>query len=127
MLRIIAIFCFIAIFIGCLGLYGLVSFMVAQKTREIGIRKVLGGTVPQLVWIFAKEFTRLILLAFIIAAPISWWLMNSWLHDFEYPINFSAWIFIGALAIISLIASITVGFQTVRAAISSPVKNLRAE
>lgn len=127
MLRIIGVFCFIAIFIGCLGLYGLVSFMVAQKTREIGIRKVLGGSVGQLVWIFGREFTRLVVLAFLIAAPVAWWLMNNWLKDFEYRIGFSAWIFIGALTIISLIAALTVGYQTVRAALANPVKNLRTE
>lgn len=127
MLRTIGIFCFIAIFIGCLGLYGLVSFMVAQKTKEIGIRKVLGGSLGQLVWIFGREFSRLILLAFLIAAPVAWWLMNSWLKDFEYRISFGAWIFAGALAIISLIAALTVGYQTVRAALSNPVKNLRTE
>lgn len=127
MLRIISIFCFIAIFIGCLGLYGLVSFMVAQKTREIGIRKVLGSSVGRLVWIFGREFSSLILLAFLIAAPVAWWLMNSWLKDFEYRISFGAWIFAGALAIISLIAVLTVGYQTVRAALANPVKNLRSE
>ncbi|HEX2847463.1 MAG TPA: ABC transporter permease [Chitinophagaceae bacterium] len=127
MLRIIGVFCFIAILIGCLGLYGLVSFMVAQKTREIGIRKVLGGSVSQLVWIFGREFTRLILLAFLIAAPVAWWLMNGWLQDFEYRISLGAWIFGGALAIISLIAALTVGYQTIRAALSNPVKNLRTE
>lgn len=127
MLQAISIFCLIAIFIGCLGLYGLVSFMVVQKTREIGIRKVLGSSPIQLVWLFGREFTRLVLLAFIVAAPIAWRVMNNWLKDFEYRINFSAWIFVLALASIALIASITVGYRTVRAALSSPVKNLRAD
>lgn len=127
MLRIIGVFCFIAIFIGCLGLYGLVSFMVVQKTREIGIRKVLGGSAGQLVWIFGREFTRLILLAFLIAAPVAAWLMNNWLQDFEYRISLGVWIFAGALAVISLIAALTVGYQTVKAALSNPVKNLRTE
>ena len=127
MLRVISIFCFIAIFIGCLGLYGMVSFMVAQKTREIGIRKVLGGTMGQLAWIFWREFMRLIALAFVIAAPLAWWLMNNWLKDFEYQINFDVWIFAAALGAIVVIAALTVGYQTVRAALSNPVKNLRAE
>ncbi|MET0462659.1 MAG: ABC transporter permease [Chitinophagaceae bacterium] len=127
MLQGISIFCLIAIFIGCLGLYGLVSFMVVQKTREIGIRKVLGSSPIQLVWLFGREFSRLILLAFVVAAPVAWWMMTNWLKDFEYRINFSGWIFLLALGSIAIIASITVGYRTVRAALSSPVKNLRAD
>jgi putative ABC transport system permease protein len=127
MLQAISIFCVIAIFIGCLGLYGLVSFMVVQKTREIGIRKVLGSSPAQLIWLFGREFTRLILVAFVVAAPAAWWMMNSWLKDFENRIDFSVWIFLLALGSIAMIATITVGYRTVRAALSSPVKNLRAD
>jgi ABC-type antimicrobial peptide transport system permease subunit len=127
MLQAISIFCMIAIFIGCLGLYGLVSFMVAQKTREIGIRKVLGSTPAQLMWIFGREFSRLILFAFIIAAPVAWWLMTNWLKDFEYRTTITAWVFAMALASIAVIAALTVGYHTIRAALSSPVKNLRSE
>ncbi|MBO9658696.1 MAG: FtsX-like permease family protein, partial [Chitinophagaceae bacterium] len=110
-----------------LGLYGLVAFMVAQKTREIGIRKILGSSPAQLIWLFGREFSRLILFSFLIAAPLSWSLMNKWLKNFEYRIDFSAWIFVAALACISAIAAITVGYRTAKTAFSSPVKNLRSE
>ncbi|PZR27639.1 MAG: hypothetical protein DI535_09460 [Citrobacter freundii] len=127
MLQGISIFCLIAIFIGCLGLYGLVSFMVAQKTREIGIRKVLGSTPGQLMWIFGREFSRLILIAFVIASPVAWWLMTNWLKDFEYRTDITGWVFAIALGSIGVIAALTVGYHTVRAALSNPVKNLRSE
>ena len=127
MLQAIGIFSILAIFIGCLGLYGLVAFMVAQKTREIGIRKILGSSPGQLIWLFGREFSRLILLSFVIAAPLSWWLMNKWLKNFEYRIDFSVWIFVIALACIAIIAAITVGYRTAKVAFSSPVNNLRSE
>jgi ABC-type antimicrobial peptide transport system permease subunit len=127
MLKIIRAFSFIAIFIGCLGLYGLVAFMVAQKTKEIGIRKVLGSGVTEICWMFGKEFARLILLAFLVAAPVAGWLMNSWLKDFKYHISIGPWIFVLAIAISFAVAALTVGYQSIRAALLSPVKSLRTE
>lgn len=127
MLKLIRIFSFIAIFIGCLGLYGLVAFMVAQKTKEIGIRKVLGSGVMEILWIFGKEFAGLIVIAFIIAAPFAWWLMSNWLQDFEYHIPLGPWVFVLAIVIIALVAMITVGYQSMRAALVNPVKSLRTE
>ncbi|MBV7531380.1 ABC transporter permease [Chitinophaga sp. sic0106] len=127
MLRIVKIFSVISIFIACLGLYGLVSFMVVQKRKEIGIRKVLGGSVTGILWLFGKEFARLILLAFLIAGPLGWWLMNSWLKDFRYHITLGPGVFLAAIAGTMIIAALTVGMQSARAAMMNPIKSLKSE
>lgn len=127
MLQLVRAFSLIAIFIGCLGLYGLVSFMAAQKTKEIGIRKILGSTIADILWIFGKEFARLILIAFLIAAPIAWWVMSMWLRNFKYHLPLGPWLFIIGLLIIVVIAAITIGYQSLRAALANPVKSLRTE
>ncbi len=121
------IFAGIAIFISCLGLYGLVSFMAAQKTKEVGIRKVLGATVGNIVIMFSKEFTLLIAIAFIIAVPVAWYFMNDWLQNFVYRINIGASVFIIAIIASLVIAWITVGYRAVKAALANPVKSLRTE
>jgi ABC-type antimicrobial peptide transport system permease subunit len=121
------IFAAIAIFLSCLGLYGLASFMAVQRIKEVGIRKVLGASVGSVVYLFSKEFIILIAIAFIIASPVAWYFMNRWLQDYVYRINISWWIFIiGGISAI-IIALITVSFQAVKAAIANPVKSLRSE
>ncbi len=126
-LKLVQVFSLIAIFIGCLGLYGLISFMAAQKTKEIVIRKVLGGSISHILWLFGKEFARLIVIAFLIAAPAGWWLMDGWLQDFKFRTPISVWIFVLSLGITAIIALVTIGYQSVRSALANPVKSLRSE
>jgi ABC-type antimicrobial peptide transport system permease subunit len=121
------IFAAIAIFLSCLGLYGLASFMAVQRIKEVGIRKVLGATAGNIVYLFSKEFIILIAIAFAIATPIAWHYMHQWLQDYAYRINISWWLFAaGGLAAI-IIALATISFQAIKAAIANPVKSLRTE
>ncbi len=121
------IFAAIAIFLSCLGLYGLASFMAVQRIKEVGIRKVLGATAGNIVYLFSKEFIILISIAFLIATPLAWYFMNKWLQDYAYRINISWWLFAaGGLAAI-IIALATISFQAIKAAIANPVKSLRTE
>lgn len=121
------IFAGIAILISCLGLYGLVSYMAVQKTREIGVRKVLGASVKQIVLLFSKEFTILLLVGSFIAVPVSYFITKQWLQNFEYKIKLSPLIFIAAIIISLLVAWIAVGYKSIRAAMAEPIKSLKTE
>lgn len=117
----------LAIFISCLGLLGLVIYTTTQRTKEIGVRKVLGASVSQIVSLISKDFILLVLLAFVIAAPLAWIGMNRWLQNFAYRTEISWWIFLLSSAIMIIIALFTLGFQTIKSAMRNPVKSLRTE
>jgi ABC-type antimicrobial peptide transport system permease subunit len=121
------IFAAIAIFLSCLGLYGLASFMAVQRIKEVGIRKVLGATSANIVYLFSKEFIILISIAFLIATPLAWYFMNKWLQDYAYRINISWWLFAGGGLAAIIIALATISFQAIKAAIANPVRSLRTE
>lgn len=127
MSKLINFFAGMALLIGCMGLYGLVLFMVVQKTKEIGVRKVLGASIGNILWLFSREFARLILLAFVVAAPLAWWVMRGWLGNFEYKVALGPGIFLTALLVTVLVAALTVSFQSMKAALMNPVKSLRSE
>ena len=124
---ILGIFAGLTIFIACLGLFGLVTFTAEQRTKEIGIRKVLGATVPNVVGLLSKDFLKLVIIANVISWPLAWWIMNKWLQDFAYRINISWWIFLLAGLAALLIALITVSFKAIKAALANPVESLRTE
>ena len=125
--KIFSVFSVIAILIASMGLLGLISYITVTRTREIGVRKVLGASVTGIVFMLAKNFIALVLLSAFIAIPVSWWAMNKWLESFAYRINISWWIFLAAGVSTILIALITISFQSIKAAIANPVKSLRTE
>lgn len=121
------VFVAFTLLIACLGLFGLATFMASQRTKEIGIRKVLGASIASIATLLSKDFIKLIIIAIVIASPIAWWAMNKWLQGFAYRIDLSVWIFLIAGVATILIALITVSFQSIKAATSNPVKSLRTE
>lgn len=121
------IFAGLAIFICCIGLAGLASFTIEKRIREIGIRKVLGATVQQVLALISKDFLKLVLIAFLIAVPLAWWGMHNWLKQYTYHIDISIWLFVGVGIIVLLLALTVVTLNTIRAAVVNPVKSLRAE
>ena len=120
-------FAVFAIFIACLGLFGLVTYAAEQRIKEIGVRKVLGASISEIVAMISKDFIKLVLIAFVIAFPVAWWMMNKWLQSFAYRINISWWVFALAGVLTIAIALITVSFQAIKAAMANPVKSLRSE
>jgi ABC-type antimicrobial peptide transport system permease subunit len=125
--KLFQIFASLAIFISCLGLYGLVSFMAVQKFKEVGIRKVLGASVGNIIYMFSKEFTVLVAVAFLVAAPLGYYFMKLWLDGFYYRIHIGWGVFLIAIVLSVLIAWITVGYKAIRAALSNPIKALKYE
>jgi len=120
-------FAYLTILISCLGLFGLAAFDTERRTKEIGIRKVLGADMKSLIALLSKDFLKLVCVAIIVASPVAYYLMNRWLQDFEYRVNISWWIFVAAGTMALLIALLTVSFQAIRAAIANPVRSLRTE
>ncbi len=124
---ILNIFALLTIFVACLGLFGLATYTAEQRTKEIGIRKVLGATVTQVTNMLSKEFLRLVCIACIIAFPLAWWAMSKWLQDFAYKIQISWWVFLIAGVAALAVALLTVSFQSIKAALMNPVKSLKSE
>jgi len=116
-----------AIFVACMGLFGLASFMTAQRTKEIGIRKALGSSVHSIVALLSSGFAKLVLISNLIALPLGWWLMNSWLQGFPYHIDVSITVLILSGLLVVFIALVSVSFQTIKAALVSPANTLRYE
>ncbi len=127
MTMLLIVFSFVAVFIGCLGLFGLISFMTNQKSKEVGIRKVLGASVESIVLLFSKEFIKLIMIGFVLAAPLSAFVMNKLLQEFAYRINLGPFIFLSALGITFFIAMATVGLRSFKAASINPSRSLKSE
>jgi putative ABC transport system permease protein len=125
--NIFQVFAGLAIFISCLGLYGLSAFLAEQRRKEIGVSKVLGASTFHIVYLLSTNFTRLLLLSILIAVPIAWYMTNSWLEGFAYRIEVNGIIFLGAGLVALLIAGLTVSYESVKAAITNPVKSLRTE
>ena len=123
----LSIFTIMAIIIGCMGLFGLAAFSAEQRTRELGIRKVLGANTFDIVGLLSKNFLVLIVIASLIAFPLAWWKMNDWLNDFPYRVNINWWIFGGAIVVALVIALLTISFQAIKASLANPVKSLRTE
>jgi ABC-type antimicrobial peptide transport system permease subunit len=121
------IFAILAIFISCLGLFGLAAYTAERRTREIGIRKVLGASVNGIAGLLSVDFLKLVFISFLIAFPLAWWAMHKWLEDFAYriTINWLVFVFAGITAL--LIALLTISFQAIRAGLANPVKSLRTE
>lgn len=125
--QLVNVFALMAMVICGLGLYGLVAFTVGQRTKEIGIRKVLGASVASIVGLLSKDFLKLVVVAIVLASPLAWWAMHTWLQDFAYKIDIAWWVFVLAGLLAVSIALLTVSFQSVKAALMNPVKSLRSE
>jgi ABC-type antimicrobial peptide transport system permease subunit len=117
----------VVILISCLGLFGLATYSAGRRTREVGIRKVLGASVLHLVGLLSRDFLALVAVAFVIAVPVAWYVMNQWLANFSYRVGVGWWLFAAAGGLAGVIALLTVSFQSIRAALANPVDSLRNE
>jgi len=117
----------LAILIACIGLFGLASYSTIQRTKEISIRKVLGAMPGNIIMILSRDFLSLVIIASLIAFPVGWWAMHSWLQNFDYRVGVSWWIFLFAGAVAVLIAMLTISYQAVKAAVANPTKSLKTE
>jgi putative ABC transport system permease protein len=122
-----AVFAGLTIFISCLGLFGLAAYMAENRTKEIGVRKVLGASAASIASLLSGDFVKLVLIAMVVASPVAWWVMSRWLAGYTYHIGLSIWVFVLAGAAAVVIALATVSFQAIRAAMANPVKSLRSE
>ena len=120
-------FTVLAIFISCMGLFGLASYIIVLRTKEVAVRKVMGASIPGIVNLLSWDFLKLVIISFIVATPVTWWLMHRWLLDFAYRISISVWDFLAAGLLAVLITVFTIGFKAVNAAMANPVRSLRAE
>jgi putative ABC transport system permease protein len=127
MSQILGVFTGLTLFIGCLGLFALAAFTAEQRTKEIGIRKVLGATVPELVLILSKDFLKLVLVAIVVAVPVAWYTVSQWLQNYRYRTSVEWWMFVAVGVAAILIALLTVSYQSIRAALQNPVKSLKSE
>jgi len=125
--KIFNILSILAIFIGCLGLFGLASYTTEKRTKEVGIRKVLGASVKGIVALLSKDFLKLVGIGFLIAVPIAWYVMHKWLANFAYHVNIGVWTFALAGGLAMIIALVTISWQSIRAALANPVESLRNE
>ena len=125
--KVFSLFSFLAILIACFGLLGLSAYNILQRTKEIGIRKVMGASVQHVLFLLSKDFLALVAISFLLAVPVAWWIMHNWLQDFAYRININWWVFAIAGMVAALIAFITISFQAIKAALANPVKSLRTE
>jgi len=127
LLKLLTTFTAFTIFIACLGLFGLAAFMVIQRTKEVGVRKVLGASVAQITFLLSKDFAKLVLMSVVIASPLAWWIMDKWLTAFAYRTPISWWVFGITTCIILFVALVTISVQAIKTAVANPVKSLRTE
>jgi len=121
------VFAALAIIISCLGLFGLAAYTAERRTKEIGIRKVLGSSISGIAALLSKDFLKLVSISCIVAFPVAWWMMHNWLEGYEYRIKISWWIFLASGFVAMVIALITISFQAIKAAVANPVRSLRTE